>query len=74
MYSWTYIISKSAYGKQVPVLFHLFLSGDEGCGKSDLIKIVYHSVSKLFLYQNGSSNCFNWRNINGVVSNSQMFK
>ena len=56
VYNWvkSYIISKSAYRKQVSVPFHLFLSGDGGCGKSHLIKTIYHSVSKLFLYQSGS--------------------
>ena len=47
-----YIISKSVYGKQVPVPLHLFLSGDGGRGKSNLIKTIFFSVSKLFLYQN----------------------
>ena len=56
VYNWakSYIISKSGHGKQVPVLFHLFLSGDGDCGKSHLIKTIYHSVNKLFLYQSGS--------------------
>ena len=27
----SYIIFKSAYGRQVPVPFYLFLSGDGGC-------------------------------------------
>ena len=54
-YNWvkSYIISKSAYGRQVPVPLHLFLSGNGGCGKSHLIKTINHSVSKLFLYQSG---------------------
>ena len=34
--------------------FHLFLLGDGDCGKSHLIKTIYHLVSKLFLYQSGS--------------------
>ena len=56
VYNWakSYIISKSAYGRQVAEPFYLFLSGDGGCGKSHLIKTIYHSVSKLFLYQSGS--------------------
>ena len=49
-----YIISKFAYGKQVPVPFQLFRSGDGGSGKSHLIKTIYHSVSKLRLYQSES--------------------
>ena len=55
-YNWTksYFISKSAHRKQVPVPFHLFLSGDGSCGRSYLIKTIYHSVNKLFLYQSGS--------------------
>ena len=38
----------------MPVPFHLFLSGDGSCGRSYLIKTIYHSVNKLFLYQSGS--------------------
>ena len=49
-----FISSKSAYGKQVRVPFHLFISGDGSCGKSHLIKTIYHSLSKLFLHQSGS--------------------
>ena len=31
-----------------------FFSGDGGCVKSHLSKIICHSISKLFLYQSGS--------------------
>ena len=34
-------------------LFHLFLSGSVGCGKSHLIKTVFHAVNKVFLYRSG---------------------
>ena len=34
-------------------LFHLFLSGSGGCGKSHLIKTVFHAVNKVFLYRSG---------------------
>ena len=56
VYNWakSYIIFKSAYRKQVPVPFHLFVSVDGGCRKSHLIKTVYHSLSKFFLCQSGS--------------------
>ena len=50
----SYIISKSTYGKQVPLPFPLFLSDHAGCGKSHLIKTIYDSISNLFLYENGS--------------------
>ena len=30
--------------------FHLFLSGSRSCGKSHLIKTIYHAVNKVFLY------------------------
>ena len=33
--------------------FHLFLSGSGGCGKSYLIKTVFHAVNKVFLYRSG---------------------
>ena len=53
VYYWakSYFISKSAHREQVPVPFHLFISGDGGCGKSHLTETIYHSVNKLFLYQ-----------------------
>ena len=38
----------------MPVPFHLFLSEDGGFGKLHLIKTIFHSVSKLFFYQDGS--------------------
>ena len=45
----SYIISKSVSGKQVPVPFHLFLSGDGGCEQSHLIKTIFHSVSYFYI-------------------------
>ena len=52
IYNWAKsCISKCANGKQVPVPFHIFLSVGGGCGKSHLIKIIYHSVNKVFLHQ-----------------------
>ena len=35
--------------------FHLFLSGSGGCGKSHLLKNVFHEVSKVFLNRRGDS-------------------
>lgn len=34
-------------------LFHLFLSDSGGCGKSKLIKNIYHAVNKVFWYRSG---------------------
>ena len=52
IYNWAKsCISKCANGKQVPVPFHIFLSGGGGYGKSHLIKTIYHSINKVFLYQ-----------------------
>ena len=33
--------------------FHLFLSGSGGCGKSHLIKTIYKTINKVFLYRSG---------------------
>ena len=33
--------------------FHLFLSGSGGCGKSNIIKTVFHAVNKVLLYRSG---------------------
>ena len=33
---------------------HLFVTGGGGCGKSHLIKTIYHSMTKLFLYHIGN--------------------
>ena len=56
IYNWAklYMISKSNYGKILPVPFFLFLSRGGGCEKLSLIKTIYHSVNKLFLYQRGN--------------------
>ena len=33
--------------------FHIFLSDSGGCGKSNLIKSIYHAINKVFLYRSG---------------------
>lgn len=44
------------YNWQTPsTLFYLFLSGSGRCGKSRLIKTIFHAVSKVFLYRSGGS-------------------
>ena len=35
---------------------HLFVSISGGCGKSDLIKTINDSMTKLFLYHGGNTN------------------
>ena len=38
--------------KNVPL--HSFVTGCGGCGKSHLIKTIYHSMTKLYLYHGGN--------------------
>ena len=44
---------KSGTTKKQSTPFHLFLSGSRGCDKSHLIQIIFHRVSKVFLYRSG---------------------
>ena len=56
IYNWAklYMISKSGCGKILPVPFFFSLSGGGRCEKLSLMKTIYHSVNKLFLYQRGN--------------------
>ena len=56
IYNWakSCMISKSGYGKILPVPFCLFILEGGGCGTLSLMKTIYHSVNKLFLCQRGN--------------------
>ena len=51
VFSWTTKYVKSRNNKQVPKVdpLHIFLTGQGGCGKSQLIKTIYYAISKLQL-------------------------
>ena len=55
IYNWakSHVKVKCATPSKQSTPFHLFLSGSGGCGKSHLIKTVFHAVNKVFLYQSG---------------------
>ena len=55
IYNWakSHVKVKCATPSKQLTPFHLFLSGSGGCGKSHLIKTVFHAVNKVFLYQSG---------------------
>ena len=53
IYNWAKSNVKCEATSKQSTPFHLFLSGGGGCGKSHLIKIVFHAVNKVFLYGSG---------------------
>lgn len=52
VYNWAKTLVKNLSSKSPRKIhaFHLFLSGSGGCGKSHLIRTIYHALTKLFMY------------------------
>ena len=55
IYNWakSHVKVKCGTNSKQSTPFHLFLSGTRGCGKSHLIKTVFHAANKVFLYRSG---------------------
>ena len=53
IYNWvkSHVKVKCGLTSKQSTPFHLFLSGNGGCGKSHLIKTVFHAANKVFLYR-----------------------